>query len=208
MRRVTTTLSVLLAVLLSVGAAAQVPADWASRLPREAASAVQALVAEADAEGLPSKPLIQKALEGTAKGVAPARIVAAVRNHRATLRDARYIVAGIVPPSAPEPEELEAVAFALHRGLPPAEIRRLLAAASAETREVALQVAADITAYGFSPASASELVADALARRVAPSALIALPRAVTVELQRGLPPAEALIRARARIAGGGAGRVP
>lgn len=209
MKSASKSLCVLLAFVLNVGTvAAQLPADWASRLPHEAVGAIEELVAVAAAEGLPTESLIQKALEGTAKSVAPERIVAAVRLQRATLRDARFLLAGVVAPAVPDARELEAVAFALHRGLPPGQITRLLLASPADRREVALEVAADIVAHGYAADAAADLVAAALSRQVTRRALTALPRAVTLELQRGLPPAEALSRTRARIVGGEPGRVP
>src|SRR2546422_8005627 len=49
------------------------------RVPPGVAAAVRALADSAAARGLPTDPLVDKAIEGSAKGVDPERVVAAVR---------------------------------------------------------------------------------------------------------------------------------
>lgn len=198
-----------LAAAAAVGpVAGQVPDDWARRVPNGALPELEALVQEARAEGLPVAPLIQKALEGSVKGVAPDRIVRTVRIFRAELRDARYLLMSGRPGSVVDEADVIAVAFALHRGLRPAEVRELLAVAPEEARDVALQIAADIASRGYAPDEASRLVADAIALRLSPIDLLALPRSVTAELERGAAPDEAISRVRVQLLRGQPGRAP
>jgi len=187
---------------------AQVPDDWTRRVPAAALADLEAIVNEAAADGLPVGPLIQKALEGGVKGVASDRIVRTVRIFRAELRDAHYLLVSVRPGTVVDEADIVAVAFALHRGLRPAEVRELLAVAPEDARDVALQIAADIAARGYGPDQASRLVADAIAQRLSPRELMSLPRFVTVELERGAAPEEAMTRVRVQLLRGQPGRAP
>ena len=195
-------------VAVAAPLAGQMPDDWARRVSAAALADIEALVQEAAAEGLPVAPLIQKALEGSVKGVAPDRIVQTVRIFRAELRDAHYLLASVRPNTPVEEADIVAVAFALHRGIRPVEVRELLEVAPEEARDVALQIAADIAARGYSPEQASRLVADAIAQRLTPSQLMALPRFVSLELERGAAPDEAMSRVRGQLLRGQPGRAP
>jgi len=86
--------SLSLAIALSApplgGLVAQdVTARLEGRVPATVARAVQGLAQDARARGLPVEPLIQKAIEGGAKGVAPDRVIAAVQLLVARLDEAR-----------------------------------------------------------------------------------------------------------------------
>src|SRR5690349_24942821 len=85
------------------------------RIPSDAVPVVDSLVQVALHEGLPSEPLVQKALEVGAKQVPWPRIVAAVRVTLAQLRDARDLLvrAGDQPPVLPGEETT--VSWALRR---------------------------------------------------------------------------------------------
>jgi len=101
------------------------------RIPSAAIPAVDSLIQLAAQEGLPTEPLVQKALEGGAKQVAASRIVAAVQLSLGQLRDARDLLvrAGDRPPVLPA--ELTTVAWALRRGLPAPVIERVVVALEA-----------------------------------------------------------------------------
>src|SRR5687768_16484202 len=60
-----------------------------SRLPEAARTQVDAILAAAGTAGLPAEPLVDRALEGAAKGASPERIVAAVSQLLERLRIAR-----------------------------------------------------------------------------------------------------------------------
>ena len=118
-----------LAFVLTVSPlAAQSPrARLDGRVPAAALPAVDALIAQAAAESLPTEPLVQKALEGGAKGIPVDRLVNGVRHGLVQLRDARAIVTRATPARAALDGDVAAVAAALARGLDPRLVERLLA---------------------------------------------------------------------------------
>ena len=61
-------------------------------MPPEVASQVEAIVQAASEAGLPTAPLYDKALEGAAKRVPPARIVPAISSYADRLRTARQVM--------------------------------------------------------------------------------------------------------------------
>src|SRR6266550_2734441 len=73
------------------------------RVPAATLPAIDSLIAAAVAESLPTEPLVQKALEGSAKGVPTDRLVNGVRRSLLQLREARVIV-GRAMPDQPAPE--------------------------------------------------------------------------------------------------------
>src|SRR5207237_149891 len=83
------------------------------RVPGAAVPVLDSLVQRAVAEGLPTEPLIQKALEGGAKQVTASRIVAAVQLSLGQLRAARDLLirAGDEPPVTRGHTHAEALAL-------------------------------------------------------------------------------------------------
>ena len=169
------------------------------RVPAVAVPAIDSLVQQAAAEGLPTEPLIQKALEGGAKHIAPGRIVTAVQLERAQLRDARYLLgrAGVEPPITAA--ELTVVASALERGLPAPLVERLVGALPREPRGPALHAVADLVAHGFDEDSAVDLVIDAAHQGLRGVRLLDVAYAAAQELQRGHTRPEALARVRREL---------
>src|SRR5204863_5247764 len=90
----------------------------AGRVPAAALPAIDSIIATAVAESLPTEPLVQKALEGSAKNVPADRLVNGVRRGLLQLRAARVIVARAVPGQSPPEGHVAAVSAALARGLP------------------------------------------------------------------------------------------
>src|ERR1041384_5624302 len=90
------------------------------RVPGAALPAIDSIIATAVAESLPTEPLIQKALEGSAKGIPADRLVGGRRSGLLQRRDARIIVARAVPTQPPPEGHVAAVAGALARRLSPA----------------------------------------------------------------------------------------
>lgn len=173
----------MLAVLLI---AAQVAAQdpRLDRLDPETRAAVRAIVDSARGTGLPVEPLIQRALEGTTKGAAGARIVAAVRRLTADLGVAREALGGNA--SAPE---LEAGVAALRAGAPPQVLAHLR-----EVRRppvtMALSVLADLVASGV-PADSATAAVLTLAPKARDADLIEFRRAVERDIALGAPPGTA-----------------
>src|SRR3989442_15901651 len=67
------------------------------RVPAAALPAIDSIIATAVAESLPTEPLVQKALEGSAKNIPVDRLVNGVRRGLLQLRQAR----AILPPARP-----------------------------------------------------------------------------------------------------------
>src|SRR5438034_6908204 len=104
--------------LVAASLAAQTGAPrLAGRVPAAAVPAIDSIIATAVAESLPTEPLVQKALEGSAKNVPPDRLVSGVRRGLLQLRAARLIVAEAVPGQPVPDGHVAAVAAALARGL-------------------------------------------------------------------------------------------
>jgi hypothetical protein len=154
------------------------------------------MIAAAVAESLPSEPLVQKALEGSAKGIPADRLVNGVRRGLLQLREARIIVGRAVPGQAPPEGHVAAVAAALARGLSPAIVERLLTVAPNEPPGPALHAAADLVAHHFNPDSAADLLVDAHNKGLRGVRLLDVAVAADHELQRGggRTPSEALAR--------------
>lgn len=176
-------------------------ARLAGRVPAAALPAIDSIIATAVVESLPTEPLIQKALEGSAKGIPADRLVGAVRHGLLQLRDARIILERAVPLQPPPEGHVAAVAAALARGLTPAIVERLVTVAPDEAPGPALHAAADMVAHHFDPDSAADLLAEAHTKGVHGVRLFDVALAADHELQRrgGRTHSEALARVRAML---------
>jgi hypothetical protein len=173
----------------------------AGRVPPAALPAIDSIIATAVAESLPTEPLVQKALEGSAKNVPADRLVSGVRRGLLQLRAARAIVARAVPGQAPPEGHVAAVSAALARGLPAPIVERLLTVAPNESPGPALHAAADLIAHRFDPDSAADLLVDAHNKGLRDGRLLDVAVAADHELQRGggRTPSEALAHVRAML---------
>ena len=188
------------AAFLAVPLAAQsVRSRLEGRIPSEAIPAVDSLVQFGSQEGLPTEPLIQKALEGGAKHVAGPRIVAAVQVTLGQLRGARDLLvrAGDQPPVLPA--EMTTVAWALRRGLPPPLVERVVAGLARPPRAAALHAVADLVAHRFDPDSAAGLIIEAVQDGVPQERLLDVSAAVLQQVQRGHTRADALAIVRREL---------
>ncbi len=191
--------------LSCVAASSQLTAQSPTRLarvPDAARPAIDSLIAVAVAESLPTEPLVQKALEGTAKGVPPDLLVNGVRRGLLQLRQARTIVARAMPAGQPVPEgHVAAVAAALARGLNPSVVERLVAVAPSEPPAPALHATADLMAHGFNADSAADLLVEAHDKGLRGDRLLDVATAANHELQRagGRTQADALAKVRAML---------
>jgi len=192
-------------VLSCVAASSPVTAQSPTRLarvPDAARPAIDSLIAVAVAESLPTEPLVQKALEGTAKGVPPDRLVNGVRRGLLQLREARIIVARALPAGQAVPEgHVAAVAAALARGLNPSVVERLLTAAPNEPPAPALHATADLMAHGFNADSAADLLVEAHDKGLRGDRLLDVATAANHELQRagGRTQSDALAKVRSML---------
>src|SRR5216110_3893458 len=130
----TSRLALALALVAASLAAQNSPPRLAGRVPAAALPAIDSIIATAVAESLPTEPLVQKALEGSAKNIPAGRLVSAVRRSLLQLRQARVIVTHAVP-GQPVPEgHVASVAAALARGLTGPIVERLLEIGRASCR--------------------------------------------------------------------------
>lgn len=175
------------------------------RVPAAALPGLDSLIEQAVAESLPTEPLVQKALEGGAKGIPVGRLVNGVRHGLVQLRDARAIVSRATPARTALDGDLAAVAAALARGLDPRLVERLLSASPApppgDPPGPVLHAAADLVAHGFPADSAADLLKTAEEQGLRGPRLLDVAVAASHELQRegGRTPAEALARVRAML---------
>lgn len=191
--------------------AQSITARLMGRVTPELAALVEELGAAAIARGLPADPLIQKAIEGSAKGIPADRIAGAVRTVVTQLDTAAAALraAGM---GVPDTTLVAAGGFAVTAGLNGRNIGALVHAAEGHERAdllTALRVAGTLTALGVPPQESVELVSASLAARQSPSELLALPARVQSEVARGSTPAQAAVGlARAAAAQGRRGPPP
>ena len=183
-------------VLTLVGSALHaqdISARLAGRVSPEVAALVHQLATSAAARGLPVDPLIQKAIEGSAKGVPADRIAAAVRTLAAQL-DVAAAALNRVGPAHPDTNAIAAGAFALNAGLSDANVTDLArVSAPRHTEAATLRVAGTLVAMGVPAAQTVELVTQVIAAGGESADVVALPAQVTagVSQGRGVTPAQA-----------------
>ena len=191
------------AVLPLVGQEPDVAAQLGRRTPPEVVRAVQAMASSASAKGLPAGPLIQKAIEGAAKGVPAERVIGAVR----ALADQLEAAAGALRSGGidhPDADVVEGGAYALGAGLNVDQVRELVRTSHAPyDPAVALRVAATLAALGVSPKTTLDVVEDAINTGRSPSDLLDLPSELQARIAHGATPAQA-----ARGLGRGAAHAP
>ena len=141
---------ILAIALLAAPVVARAQDRLAGRLPEPTRAQVAAIVDSARSAGLPTDPLVNRALEGAAKGAEGERIVAAVRSLAARIGEARAALGS----SAGE-AELVAGAAALRAGAAPGFLARLRREAPRTLLVVPLAVMADLVARGVPAVSCS-----------------------------------------------------
>ena len=184
------TLLALPLALLSTQQGTGIAQRLAGRVPPQIGSLVEELGTAASARGLPIDPLIEKAIEGSAKGVAPERVANAVRlvamqldTAAAALRDG-----GLVSDTL----AIAAGEFAITAGLSGSDITALArTGANAAALTVGLRVAGTLAALGVPPAEDIGLVSVGLRSGEPVSALLSLPANVQSAMARGATPAQA-----------------
>jgi hypothetical protein len=180
-------------------------ARLAGRVPPAVAVAVRALADSAAARGLPADPLVDKAIEGGAKGVAPERVVAAVRLVFAQL-DVAAAAIRVGRVAIPDGETIEAGAFAVAAGMTGPQITEVVKLSTAPyTPAATLRVAGTLTALGVPATQTVDLVRETIRSGRASTDLSALPERVQTQMAHGQTPAQAAAGlARAAAARGAA----
>ena len=209
MRTTGVALTIVLGVIVAGGLAAQdVQARLDRRVSPEVQRAVQGIAADAAAHGLPVDPLVQKAIEGAAKGVPDDRVIAAVRALAGRLGQAMAAVreAGV---AAPAGDVVEGGADALNAGFSGRQVSDLVRVSQPpQDPALTLRVAATLAALGVPTTQAFQLVEGMISAGRSPSDLLGLPGQVQTGVARGATPAQAAA-GLARAAGGAPpGRLP
>jgi hypothetical protein len=165
------------------------------RLDPQTAAAVAALVDSAGTLGLPSEPLVQKALEGQSKGASGDAIVGAVRALIRDLAVARAALGDDVGVDA-----LRLAAAALDAGATPSQLERLRPHRSREAFAGGLAGLVYLISRGVPAEQSLDLIAAMLDARLSAAEFASLQRLVERDMMAGAPPAEAAaVRARALI---------
>jgi hypothetical protein len=179
------------------GAAASVSAQdarLAARLPDGPRAQVESILVTARADRLPTEPLVDRALEGVAKGARPELIVTAVTRLLEELRQTR-IAFGPEASAA----ELAAGASALRAGATRADLARLRKLRPDQPLTIAAGVLADLVAAGV-PAETGIAAVLALAPYADDADYVAFRRNVERDIALGASPASS-IGARLRAVG-------
>jgi len=194
--------TLVLGTTLAGGLGAQdVQASLDRRVSPEVQRAVRGIAADAAAHGLPVDPLVQKAIEGGAKGVPGDRVIAAVRALAGRLAEAKEAVseAGVAAPSG---DVVEGGADALNAGLSKSQVGELVRVSQPpQDPGLTLRVAATLAALGVPATQALQLVQGMISAGRSPSDLLGLPGQVQAGVARGATPAQAAA-GLARAAGG------
>lgn len=183
-----------LAVLLAPHLAGQGRADarLAGRVPAPLAAAVTALLDSAALRGLPGAPLVDKTLEGVAKGAPTDRILVAVR----TVFDHLDAVATVLAETGNTgADAVEAGSFAMAAGMSTGDVAEIARAADrSHPAATALQVAGTLRALGVPRAETVALVVTTIRSGRPVSELARLPGQVQAATAGGVPPAAAAKR--------------
>lgn len=145
----------------------------------EAAAQIESIVTEAEAAGVPVEPLLDKALEGAAKGVPAERVVAAVASYSQRLAESRALVG-----PGYDAASVVAGADALRRGVTPGTVQSL-AGANPEDLAVPLVVLGDLVDAGVPVDQAYAVVQEALTKRHGPDEMLAIPGTVRRLMRQG-----------------------
>lgn len=166
------------------------------------AHAVQVLVDSAKGAGLPTEPLVQKALEGKSKQAGTDRILSAVRALLVALQDSRTALG-----TSATLDEVTAGANALRAGATSASVGALRRQRGREVT-VPLSVLADLVVRGVSPTAASRAVESMVHDGVSDRDFLLLRTQVEQDIRTGATPATALDRRLAGLPAAAPPRVP
>ncbi len=184
-----------LAALLVCAGASRAVAQDAERaeraragLPRAAAIRLDQILDQAGTQGLPTAPLIDKALEGEAKKAPADRILAVVQQLLANLARARDILESGAPPVA---DDIMAVADALRRGVSERAVRALHGGKFGRSFALPVETLADLHDVGVPDDQGVTLLRAWAARQGKDADLRDLPAAVERLIRAGTLPAQA-----------------
>lgn len=160
-----------------------------AELPAAAVAQIETQLQQAMERGLPVEPLLDKAVEGIAKGVPGNRIAGAVTQLTGQLGQARALLGNGAPPAA---VDVAAVADALRRGVPEHAVRRIHERATpGEAVAMAVHTVGDLMDQGVPVEQALGVLEAWRARGGKAAELRELPAAVERLIRKGTLPAQA-----------------
>jgi hypothetical protein len=152
----------------------------AARFDTLTASALRTLLEEAAARGLPTAPLINRALEGAARRVGGARILTVVRAHAAALADAKAALG-----DRSSVAELDAGATAIRAGVDAQVLAAVRSARPLGAAVTPLVVLTDVVRRGVPAETARDAVTAIAGLPRADEVLLGLQATVAKNAQRG-----------------------
>lgn len=176
-------LRTLVALTLVARAASAQDPRLAQRLDKPTYLAVNAIVDSARLAKLPTAPLVDKALEGAAKGSDGQKIVAAV--HQLSLRMA---ISRRALGTNSTGDEIKAAATALGAGMSERDLQRLRLAGGKRQLTMPLAVAIDLIGRDVPVATASSLVIQIVRSGAKDADLALFQRNVRADIDRGADP--------------------
>ncbi len=153
--------------------------------PAETVAQIESILVDAQAAGVPRGPLVDKALEGAAKGVPGDRVVAALSAYSGRLGQSRSLMG-----ADRDAASVVAGADALRRGVPPQTVRTMARQHQGDIA-VPLVVMGDLVQAGVPADHAYQVVEGALARQHDPEEMLAIPGAVHRLMRQGQSPTQA-----------------
>jgi hypothetical protein len=158
-------------------------------LPRDIARALEQTVANARKRGLPTEPLVDKALEGVAKRVPPSVVLNAVRQKADLLARADAALRPFGPPTA---ADVTSTADVLQRGLPVDVVKKVRAGRrKGEPVGLSLHTVADLIDRKVPPAVALDVIDSWRQRGAHNDQLRELPAEVEKLIRMGVSPSAA-----------------
>ncbi|NIR46340.1 MAG: hypothetical protein GWN99_17975 [Gemmatimonadetes bacterium] len=154
--------------------------------PAAAMAEIEAIMARAEAAGVPTEPLTAKALEGAAKGVPADRVVVALSSYAVRLRESAQLVG-----TGRGTASIVAGADAIRRGVPPEQVSELALEHPEGDLAVPLVVMGDLMEAGVPARNAYRVVTMAMHRQQAPEEMLAIPGAVRMMMRAGQGPGPA-----------------
>lgn len=152
----------------------------ASRFDSLTANALRSLFEDAAAIGLPTRPLVNRALEGAARRTSSDRILRVVREHAIALQEAKRTLG-----DRSTEDELEAGAIALRAGLDGRALEAVRASRPTGQAVVPLVVLTDIVRRGVPVGSARDAVNQLARTPRSDDVLLGLQALVAKNAQRG-----------------------
>jgi len=172
-------------VVLLFGARAVLAQDarLVARLDKPTLSAVNAIVDSARISKLPTDALVDKALEGAAKGSDGQNIVSAVHQLSARMGSAKRVLG-----PATTPDEIKAAASAMDVGISVRDLARLRTACGKQPVTQPLTVLSDLVGRNVPIATATNLVLQLARSGVKDADLALFQRNVRADIDRGADP--------------------